>query len=497
MAVSVQPRGRARGASRDASDYVPLAAMIALGALIRFATLNQQSFWFDEATTYGIVSHGLGHVLSTVPKSESTPPLYYLLVWVWSRVFGTGEVGLRSFSALCGTLTIPIMWAAGRRLLSARAGLIAGLLTAVNPLLFWYSQEARSYALLVLLCAASMLLLAAALERPSARRLAAWSAVSALALLTHYFAFFLVVPECLWLLVALHRRARLSRGGALAALGPVLVAGLALTPLAVHQADGRASFITESGSLPFRVGQLVKQDIIGDGQPEKALLTAIGCALVLAALALLALRADHDEHERALLPLAIGAGAVLLAVLVAATVSDYFDSRNMLATWPAPALVVAGGLGARRAGRAGVAVTAGLAVLGLVCVFNVVTNSRFQRDNWRGATQALGPATASRAIVSSAEAPVPLQVYLSRLTGYPANGAALSEVDVVWLGRRGYGDPLEPITPVALPGFTETVTRTSSYAVVRYRSPKPRSESPGALARLYPTQLESTLLQLP
>ena len=116
-----------------------LAGIVIVGAAIRFSTLDQQSFWLDEATTWGIVSHGLGHVLSTVPKTESTPPLYYVLVWLWSRVFGTGDVGLRSFSALCGTLTIPVMWAAGRRLASERIGLVAALVTAVNPLLFWYS----------------------------------------------------------------------------------------------------------------------------------------------------------------------------------------------------------------------------------------------------------------------------------------------------------------------------------------------------------------------
>src|SRR3977135_3332065 len=114
-----------------------LAGIVVLGAAIPLSTLDQQSFWLDEATTWGVVSHGLGHVLSTAPKTESTPPLYYVLVWLLSRVFGTGDVGPRACSALCGTLTIPIMWALGRRLASERIGLVAALLTAVNPLLFW------------------------------------------------------------------------------------------------------------------------------------------------------------------------------------------------------------------------------------------------------------------------------------------------------------------------------------------------------------------------
>ena len=207
MAVAARSRPTAATPATAESDRARarwlLAGIIVLGAAIRFSTLDQQSFWLDEATTWGIVSHGLGHVLSTVPKTESTPPLYYVLVWLWAQVFGTGEVGLRSFSALCGTLTIPVMWAVGRRLASERIGLVAALVTAVNPLLFWYSQEARTYALLVLLSALSLLAFLRALEQPSRGRLVAWGAICALTILAHYFGAFIVAGEAAWLLVAL------------------------------------------------------------------------------------------------------------------------------------------------------------------------------------------------------------------------------------------------------------------------------------------------------
>lgn len=92
-----------KGTSLGARGVTLLVGVVALGALVRFPTIGHQSFWNDEAVTHGIVSQGLGHVLRTVPSTESTPPLYYVLVWLWSRAFGTHEAGLRSFSALCGT----------------------------------------------------------------------------------------------------------------------------------------------------------------------------------------------------------------------------------------------------------------------------------------------------------------------------------------------------------------------------------------------------------
>jgi mannosyltransferase len=464
-----------------------LAGITVLGAAIRFSTLDQQSFWLDEATTWGIVSHGLGHVLSTVPKSESTPPLYYVLAWLWTRVFGTGEVGLRSFSALCGTATIPVMWAVGRRLASERIGLVAALITAVNPLLFWYSQEARTYALLVLLSALSLLMFLRALTQPSRGRLLAWGAVCALTVLAHYFGAFIVAGEAVWLLVALRRRGALTGSVAVAGLAPIAIVGAALVPLVIRQNDGRASFIsTASGSLPYRLGQLVKQDILGDGQPWKALLLAIGLVLVALAVWLLVSRASRVERDGGLMMLAIGAGGVVLAFVVAAVVTDYFDTRNLLATWPALALVVAVGFGAARAGRWGAVGLAGLVALSLVCIANVVRDADFQRDNWRGAVQALGAPASARAIVADGVGSVTLAPYVRGLGAYPPAGTPVREVDMIWVGRAGYGHPLLPVAPVVLGGFARQEIRTKSYIVVRYRSPIARPVPFTNLRELYP-----------
>ena len=169
-----------------------LAGVTAAGAALRFATLGVQSFWLDEAVTHQLVARSLGGMLRAIPHSESTPPLYYLLAWAWARVFGSGEVGLRSLSALFGTATIVAVAMVARRLAGNRAAVVAGALVAANPLLIWYSQEARAYALLVALCALSVWLA----QRGDWRL---WALTSALALATHYFAVFVVVPELAWI----------------------------------------------------------------------------------------------------------------------------------------------------------------------------------------------------------------------------------------------------------------------------------------------------------
>ena len=198
-------RAPARERARALAAWWPLLALTALAAALRFGTLDLQSFWYDEAFTPVRVLHpSLTSTLRAVVHTENTPPLWYVLAWADSRVFGTGEIALRWPSALAGTLTVPVAWAIGRELTGRRAtALAAAALVAVNPLLVWYSQEARAYGLFVFAIALAMLCFLHARAQPSAGRLAAFALSGSLALLSHYFAVFLLIPMALLLLVDL------------------------------------------------------------------------------------------------------------------------------------------------------------------------------------------------------------------------------------------------------------------------------------------------------
>ena len=139
-----------------------------------------------------------------------------------------------------GSPLIPIAYLCGRELVSRRAGLVAAALAAVSPFMIWYSQEAREYMLLAALCGASFLYFARAWRDPSGRNIAWWAVFSALALLTHFFAGFLVAPEAA--VAALHRSATgrsRPRSAAMAAVE------LALVPLLVaHATHSLLGFIT-------------------------------------------------------------------------------------------------------------------------------------------------------------------------------------------------------------------------------------------------------------
>jgi hypothetical protein len=150
-------------------------------------------------------------------------------------------------------------------------------------------------------------------------------------------------------------------------------------------------------------------------------------------------------------------------------------------------MVIAIGLASPHPRAVGLAATAGLAILSLICVWNIVSDPLYQRPDWRGAAARLGPAPRPRAIVSDIQSQVPLAPYLSHLSVLPAAGKPVSEVDVIWLQRAYQWGPLGAITPARLAGFRLTQEiRSRSYVVLRYRAPRPVVENPVALNRLYP-----------
>jgi mannosyltransferase len=351
-----------------------LAVIVGVGALLRFGTLGVQHFWLDEAVTAGLLRLDLDDMLGTMWTTESTPPLYYMLARAWVLVFGTGEVGLRALSALLGTLTIPVVYAIGATLGSRRAGLIAAALTAVSPALVWYSQEARSYALVILLSALSLLFAARAVTRGSGRDVASWAASAALAILSHYFAVFLVAGEALWLVAAYPRRRPVVV--AIAAVGAV---GAALLPIALHQSrQGNLDFI---GDRPLGARLVDAVQLFLGGPTGERVGLAIALLAVAAVLAsVTVLRAAAPDRRSAVVLVALAALGIAMPIVLALARADYVLARNLLPLWVPLAVAVAIGVGAGRSGWVGIIASAGLAAGSLCLLAAVPLDRSLQRE---------------------------------------------------------------------------------------------------------------------
>lgn len=131
-----------------------LGTITIVGLGLRLWNVSDQSFWYDESYTYMVAGFDW-YRIAFVPL-DVHPPLYHLIV----KLVGFGsdvESSLRNVSVVAGTLTIPVMWLIGRRVHSQKVAVIAAILLAFNPAHIDYSQEARSYTLIMLLLCLCML----------------------------------------------------------------------------------------------------------------------------------------------------------------------------------------------------------------------------------------------------------------------------------------------------------------------------------------------------
>jgi mannosyltransferase len=442
-----------------------VVALTLLGGVLRFATLNVSSIELDESATLLLVHRGFGGMLSHLARSESTPPLYYMLAWAWTKVLGSGPVSFRSLSALIGTITIPVMYLAGRDI-SQRVGLWAAMLTTVSPTMYFFSQEARTYGLLLLFSAGAFVAWQRSLRAPTARHLALWAMLSSLAVLAHYFAAFLFISEALILAT------RVGWRRALAPTAAVMLVGLALVPLAISQrADGKTNWI-EDLSLPRRIAESIKMFTVGVYGPL-VLFAATLAVLIVAGAVLRGLRAGEENERRGARDAALAAtGAIALPLLLALThVLDVYDGRNMLAFWVPFAVLVAIGFGGVRARRSGALLGGTLCAVYIAMIAAANAIPDYQRDDWRGVAHALGRATGARLIVAEAHAALPLSIYMGSLSSVSEPVPAVREVDFVALRHlRTVGPPQAAVVPTDPPaGFRLAgVRRAETFAIARF-----------------------------
>jgi 4-amino-4-deoxy-L-arabinose transferase-like glycosyltransferase len=204
-----------------------VSTLLVAGAfLLRLYQDGAHEVWIDEALSFhrAITSGGWRPDIVRDPS----PPLYYLALGWLIPLIGNDEASLRLLSVLCGTLFIPVAIWTGRELFNLRVGLWSGLFAAIAPIHIYYSQEARPYALLLLLLMLSMGLYWKALRTHSVPSWILASGTALLALFTHYLAVLALLPMTGLLLIGadgimVRRRSRRMAWA-------VLVGGLIFAP---------------------------------------------------------------------------------------------------------------------------------------------------------------------------------------------------------------------------------------------------------------------------
>jgi mannosyltransferase len=363
-----------------------LLAALAVATVLRFWRIGSRALWYDELSTAWVVRVRLLDLLAEIQWREGTPPLYFATEWAWIRVFGRGDAALRAPSALVGILTVAVVYALVVELrLTRRTARIAALLVALNPLLIWYSREARAYSLFAFLVACSLLCLARALRRRDPLDHLLWGLVAVAAFATHYFAPFVLAPQAVWLASRLWRsrrwRAR-QRRDALLAFGPLAVAGPVLVVTAVAQKSEAQDWIADI-PLSLRLAETGRTFLIGPSQPTDRLWMLSLVPLAYAAVAVV--RTHHRRRREVAAAMTTMAAAGFLLSVAAV---PFFVGRNAIGAVVILTVPVAIGLAARKDAVATLA-TVALCGIWLVTTIWVGIEPDLQKADWKKLTAAI------------------------------------------------------------------------------------------------------------
>jgi 4-amino-4-deoxy-L-arabinose transferase-like glycosyltransferase len=243
--ATTRARRRPLGRSRSREEKLFAAGVVlvlAVAAFLRFWTPS--ALWLDEALNVDISKLPVGQIPAAL-RHDGAPPLYYVLLHYWMKVFGSGDLAARALAGVTGLANLPLAYLAGERTGSrgwrpaaeisqadrARGkttGWTLTLLLASSPFAVYYDTEARMYALVILLTTTGLLALVSLLRRPTPWNWLALALSASLLLYTHYWALYLLfVTGCglVWRAFRgpYRRQCRL-------AVGALVLAGLSFIP---------------------------------------------------------------------------------------------------------------------------------------------------------------------------------------------------------------------------------------------------------------------------
>jgi len=354
-----------------------VGAVLALGVGLRF--ICHSDLWADEALSVNIARLPLDRIPGAL-RHDGAPPLYYLLLHVWMRLFGTGNATVRALSGVIGTLTLIPVWFGGRRIDDRRRRLglappdapnvvawSALLIFTLSPFAIRYSTEARMYALVMLLAATGYVAVVRALDRPTLIRLVPVALIAALLLYTHYWAFPLLTVCGITLVIVAVRGSVETRTAAirtLLALGAGTLAFLPWVPSFLFQ-------IRHTGTpwgapvSPFGSWALAFSTFGGNAHAAGwALGALVALGVFAAARGNRNIDIDLGTHRGVRIEAAIAFATITVGLLVGRVAGTTFEARYASVAFPLLVLVAAAGLLAFGHPRIRVAVLGAVLVLG-------------------------------------------------------------------------------------------------------------------------------------
>jgi mannosyltransferase len=218
---------RGRGGGLTAIVQREWLPPFALAFILGIWRLDVPALWTDERWTWSAATRSLDQLVATFGNSDIVFAPYYLFMHYWVALGGTAEWWLRLPSVVAVSCMAAVTAILGRRL--GVNGLAAGLIVAALPITTRFGQEARVYAVTMLLAVVATLVLHWALDRPRRNRWILYGVAVACLGASHVVALSLLATHGVYVAIR-YRRSLLAWAAtccvALTVISPLILIGL-------------------------------------------------------------------------------------------------------------------------------------------------------------------------------------------------------------------------------------------------------------------------------
>jgi mannosyltransferase len=227
-----------------------VAGEVVLALALGFIRLGHNSLWEDEIFSVNAASGSWGHLLHVLHYGDANMSLYDVVLHLWEPL-GTSDAFLRVPSVVAFSATVPVVYLIGRRLISTRGGLLAGLLMALAPFGVQHAQEVRSYTLVTFLVSLSVCCFVVGVQDRNGWAWCGFSVFAALAIYAHFYAALVPIALAVALLV---ERSRVPWAQAVRAYLALCILAIPVLVLVLRGPRGQLFWLTRPG-LHAALGQ--------------------------------------------------------------------------------------------------------------------------------------------------------------------------------------------------------------------------------------------------
>lgn len=161
--IKLQAQTETSGKSQPGGVQFPERAQYAVYALILAVSIStwfiviRAPLWLDETVSMFLIKGGWAGILAREVWPDA--PVYSCLLWLWTKVMGTGELMLRVSSVLPMLAAVYLLYRAARELFDQDVAVVVAIVFCLHPIIIFAAIDVRPYAFAALAINATILTL--------------------------------------------------------------------------------------------------------------------------------------------------------------------------------------------------------------------------------------------------------------------------------------------------------------------------------------------------